>query len=375
MEGKRRRFSRKVEVSIIILSPGDAGVTLECLDAIFRHTSGVSFEVLLVDNGSPPAERTRIRRGLRRSWQPLSLIRFPENLGFARANNLVAAKAQGEILVFLNNDAIVTAGWLLPLITFLESHPEAVACQPKLRSFVAKDYFDYTGGAGGFLDLFGYPFTRGRVFDSIEKDSGQYDLPVEITWASGSCFAILATAFWEMGGFDEYFFAYFEEIDLCVRLREKGYGIFCVPDSLVYHYGAYTSNKNLSRKIYMNHRNNLYFFLKHYSFWPYFPLFVCRVVFDIGSIVYYLFKGRFSFVLSVGVAYLALLWHFPVFVKRRVLSLCGKALLSDPTLYRGSVVLAYFLFRRRNFDAVMGKRVSGSRVYKRYDQVTFFQKR
>ncbi|OGY17657.1 MAG: hypothetical protein A2900_05850 [Candidatus Chisholmbacteria bacterium RIFCSPLOWO2_01_FULL_50_28] len=363
-------------VSIIVLFADGAEVTVECLRALAKCTTALPFEVILVDNGSQEKERALLERGIAKlRFLTLQFIQFPVNVGYARGSNLAAAKARGKILVFLNNDCIVTRGWLTPLVSFLERYPGVVAVQPKLRSNILKAYFDYSGGAGGFLDRFGYPFTRGRIFDSIEKDIGQYDDPCEITWASGSCFAIRTQALWDMGGFDEYFFSYFEEIDLCVRLRERGYRIFSVPESLVYHYGSYTSNRNLGRKIYMNHRNNLYFVLKHNSLWPYFPLFILRCLFDIGSILYYLSERRFSFVLSVLKAYGALVWHLPIFLRTKVFQFSGRSLHSLATVYPGSIVLDYFLFRRRTYDAVMRRNVGGRQNFKHYREVTFFENR
>lgn len=361
-------------VSIIILSADDAGITLQCLKALFDNTKYSSFEVLVVDNGSPKRQRQILKKGINKyKTNQLRLFRNSSNLGFAKANNKVVAKARGEILVFVNNDVIVTQFWLKPLISFVDENPSVVACQPKLHSYVEKNYFDYAGGAGGFLDMFGYPFTRGRVFDYIEKDFGQYDTNREITWASGSCLVIKTKAFREAGGFDEYFFAYMEEIDLCLRLKQKGYKIFCVPESLVFHYGAYTSNISLRRKIFLNHRNNLYLVFKHYSIWPYFPLLLLRLLFDVGSVLHYLLELKFDFILSVVQAYLWFLIFLPLLVKRKVFAWRDRSLMVDKTIYKGSIAFDHFFLRRRNFDQIMGEGSKKPRDYKRYLDVTFFR--
>lgn len=357
-------------VTIIVLTHNGSDMTLDCLTGIKNFTP-LPIEVILVDNGSNLKERKVLKRGLRQfSDFPVKFIQNTQNLGYSVANNHAARIARGEILVFLNNDIVVTADWLKLLVRFLEQHPNAAACQPKLHSFVHKEYFDYAGGAGGFLDVLGYPFTRGRIFDHIEKDYGQYDTIKEISWATGACFAIKKKAFFEIGGFNEYFFAYAEEVDLCIRLREKNYKVYCVPTSLVYHYGGYTSGKNLSHKIYLIHRNHMYLILRHYSLWPYLPLIACRILFDAAAILYYLRELRLNFIVSLIMAYVKLIGDLPYFTKHKIISWSGRNLLGNPTIYKGSIVIDYFLLGRKNFDEIVHKKTK-TRQYKRYNDITF----
>lgn len=381
----RRHLSyskRSSLVTIIVLTYNGSSMTLDCLAAVKSFTR-LPYEVILVDNGSNFKERRLLQRGLRLFTDfPLRLSQNILNIGYAAANNRAARMAHGEILVFLNNDVIVTSGWLAPLIEFLEKHKNVAACQPKLHSFIHKEYFDYAGSAGGFLDLFGYPFTRGRIFDHIEKDYGQYDTVKEISWATGACFAINNKAFFEADGFNEYFFTYSEEIDLCIRLRLRNYKIYCVPQSLVYHYGAYTSNKNLSYKIYLNHRNNMYLILKHYSLWPYLPLIACRIFFDLVAILYYMREFRFNFILALVKAYGKLVWEVPYLVKQNIISWSGRSLLANNTIYKGSIVIDYFLLGRKNFDEIVRnndslklKEKRKIRKYKRYSDIVFLEKK
>src|SRR5207244_441833 len=155
-------------------------------------------------------------------------------------------------------------------IDFLEDNPNVVACQPKIRSYYQKDYFEYAGAAGGFIDIFGYPFCRGRVFNDIEADKGQYDGRREIFWATGACLFIKSSAFWEVAGFDERFFAHMEEVDLCWRLKGKGYQIYSCPESVVYHVGGGSLSKENPHKTFLNFRNNLLTIRKNLSpgrFW------------------------------------------------------------------------------------------------------------
>ncbi len=363
-------------VTIIVLTYNGSSMTLDCLAAVKSFTL-LPYEVILVDNGSNIAEKEILQRGLKLLTEfPFRLIQHTHNIGYTAANNDAARVAHGEILVLLNNDVIVTSGWLEPLVDFLEKHPSAAACQPKLHSFAEKDYFDYAGGAGGFLDAFGYPFTRGRIFNHIEKDYGQYDTIKEISWATGACLAVNKKAFFEIHGFDEYLLRYCEEVDLCIRLREKNYKIYCVPQSLVYHYGAYTNDKNLSNKTYLIHRNHMYLILKYYSLWPYLPLIMCRILFDAAAIYYYARELRFNFIVALIRAYITLIRELPYLIKQKIITWSGRSLLVNNTIYKGSIVIDYFLLNRKNFDEIVNKDSSGRtkskiRQYKRYQDITF----
>lgn len=375
MYRKNLYFSKQPQVSIIVLFHNGADVTLDCLRAIKKFTQKVSYEVILVNNGSDFDQTKLLKAGISKLGKlPLIELHYKINLGYSIANNRAVNKANSDYLVFLNNDVVVTKNWLTPLLGFMGQNTNVAVCQPKVLSYVEKDYFDYTGGAGGYLDVFGYPFTRGRIFDSIEKDFGQYDSVREVAWATGACLVIRKNVFLEVGGFDSYFFAYFEELDLCVNLRELGYKIFCVPESVVYHWGAYTSNANLKRKVFLNHRNHLYFIFKHYSLWPYFPIILIRILMDFGSIIYYIGSLRFSFVLSVVNAYKYFLMDVPSLIKKKTISMHGRSLLFDNTVMKKSIVIAYFLFGVRNFDQLNGTSVKGKRFYKKYKDVTFFNK-
>lgn len=363
--------NRKGLVSIIVLTHNFAKVTLDCLVSVKKYTKYSPVEIIVVDNGSVDWQRRLLKQGLAKFKNfPLKLIELARNNGFSKACNIGAAKASGEFLVFMNNDIVVTDDWLRPLISFLKKNPMVAACQPKLHSYVEKDYFDYAGGAGGFLDIFGYPFTRGRVFTSIEKDVGQYDTVAEIFWASGACLVARRAAFLAVSGFDEYFFAYGEELDLCIRLRKDGYKISCVPTSLVYHWGALTSDKKLTRKIFRIHHNFLYLVLKHYSLWPYMPLILMKIFFDGAAIIYYLWDFKFNLVVAVVAAYLKLIVQLPNFVKSGVITWSGRSLTADERIYKSSVAIDYFLLGRRNFDEVMSGKKTFGREYKRYREIT-----
>ena len=197
--------------------------------------------------------------------------RFPEvrtvvldkNYGFTGGYNRALREIDADYYVLLNSDVEVPAGWLEPLVSFMEERPEVGICQPKILSEAARDTFEYAGAAGGFIDRYGYPFCRGRILSCVERDCGQYDSPVECFWATGACLVTRGSLFHHLGGFDESFFAHMEEIDLCWRAKLIGYQVWCVPQSRVYHVGGGTLPNNSPRKLYFNYRNNLLMLAKN----------------------------------------------------------------------------------------------------------------
>ena len=194
---------------------------------------------------------------MRSEFPEVKLILLEKNWGFAEGYNKALAQVDAEYYLLLNSDVEVTHHWLTPLTEFMDSHQEVAACQPKLLSIYNKDMFEYAGASGGYLDRFGYPFCRGRVFDTVEADDGQYDYAAEILWATGAALMIRARDYWDCGGLDGRFFAHNEEIDLCWRLRIRGRKIYCLPESYVYHVGGGTLPKSNPMKTFLNFRNNL----------------------------------------------------------------------------------------------------------------------
>ena len=199
------------------------------------HTNHDSFEILFVDNASDDGSAAWVKE----QFPFITIVQHPENWAFCKGNNKAVPYAKGEILLFLNNDVEVPTNWLTPIGNRFQDDPTIAAAQPKLHQFVDRDAFEYAGAAGGFLDKNGYPFARGRIFDSLEKDDGQYDnAENDIFWASGTCLAVRKNLFVALGGFEESFFMHMEEIDLCWRIHSAGYRIVLIPKSVVYHMGG-----------------------------------------------------------------------------------------------------------------------------------------
>ena len=219
-----------------------------------RYTYGKDVELIVADNGSSDSSVEWIRA----NCPEVKIIELGENLGFAGGYNKAISMVSSEYVLLLNSDVEVTEGWWQPLLSYMEKHPDVGACQPKIRAYRNKEYFEYAGAAGGLLDRLGYPYCRGRVFDKIEKDEGQYDsAPAEITWASGAALLVRTAVYREVGGLDERFFAHQEEIDLCCRMIGAGYKVMFLPDSVVYHVGGASLNQGNPQKTYLNFRNNL----------------------------------------------------------------------------------------------------------------------
>lgn len=245
-------------VAIVILNWNGAKMLTRFLPNVLDY-SRKDATVYVADNASTDNSVELLKQ----HFPEVRLILLDKNWGFAEGYNKALDLIDAEYYVLLNSDVEVSHHWLSPLVEFMDNHPEAAACQPKLLSEKDRDSFEYAGACGGFLDKYGYPFCRGRIFDTVERDDGQYDYDVEVLWATGACLMIRASDFKLSGGFDARFFAHNEEIDLCWRLRLMGRKIFCIPDSFVFHVGGGTLPKNNPMKTYLNFRNNLLMLYKN----------------------------------------------------------------------------------------------------------------
>jgi len=240
------------KLAIVILNWNGAKMLREYLPSVLRYSREESV-VYVADNASTDDSLELLRQ----QFPEVKLILLEKNWGFAEGYNKALEQIAAEYYLLLNSDIEVTPNWLSPLISFMDSHQEVAACQPKLLSMSDRNQFEYAGACGGFLDRYGYPFCRGRVFETMERDEGQYDTPVEVLWATGAALFVRARIYKEVGGLDARFFAHNEEIDLCWRMRLLGYKIVCLPESKVYHVGGGTLPKSNPMKTYLNFRNNL----------------------------------------------------------------------------------------------------------------------
>lgn len=238
-------------IAIVILNWNGQKYLEQFLPAVLSSVDS-SVNIVVADNGSVDNSITFLET----KYPEIRIIRFKENYGFAKGYNEALKQIDTEYYVLLNSDVEVTSGWLQPMIQLLKSDKTIAACQPKILSYNNKKLFEYAGAAGGWLDKYGYPFAKGRIFDICEEDNGQYDQSEPIFWASGAALFIRSSVFQEMKGFDEYFFAHQEEIDLCWRIQLAGHKIYSCPSSVVYHVGGGTLPRGNSLKTYLNFRNN-----------------------------------------------------------------------------------------------------------------------
>lgn len=246
------------DFSIIIVTWNALHHLKTYLPSVWQH-SHAEAEILIADNASDDgtAEWVTAR------YPDVRIVSLDRNYGYCGGNNRVAREARTDTLIFLNNDVEVTENWLAPMKAMLDAEPDVAALQPKLRSWTDRSYFEYAGAAGGLLDRYAYPFCRGRIFDTLERDTGQYDHACDIAWASGAALVIRRRLFLESGGFDESFEFHMEEIDLCWRLWNRGYRVRFCPDSVVYHLGGGSLPTESPRKAYYNFRNNLKMIFKN----------------------------------------------------------------------------------------------------------------
>ena len=277
-------------IAIVILNWNGRQMLERYLPSVMKHSTD-EVEVIVADNASTDDSLDFLKA----NYPSVGIIRFEENYGFAEGYNKALAQVKAKYYVLLNSDVEVTQQWLSPLFDFMENHPDAAACQPKLLSDKDHSKFEYAGAAGGYIDRFGYPFCRGRVFDTVEKDNGQYDTVAEIHWATGACLMVRAEDYWRVGGLDGRFFAHCEEIDFCWRLRLIGRKIYCVPASHVFHFGGGTLPKGNPRKTFLNFRNSLTMLYKNLPESDLKPVMRMRWWLDyVAAFQTLLFKGNFA---------------------------------------------------------------------------------
>lgn len=276
------------QTAVVILNYNGAGMLRRFLPSVIEYSPEAS--IYVADNGSSDESCDVVRN----EFPAVKLMVLDHNYGFAEGYNRALAQVDEEYAVLLNSDVEVTRGWLSPMTQFLDSNPEVAACQPKLLSFKQKDFFEYAGAAGGFIDKWGYTFCRGRVFNTVERDSGQYDDTTDVFWATGAALMIRNEVYKNNGGLDGRFFAHMEEIDLCWRLRSRGYRIACVPQSHVYHVGGATLKKENPQKTYLNFRNNLLMIYKNAPDCQLKKIMLFRKVFDNVAALKFLASGDYA---------------------------------------------------------------------------------
>jgi len=247
-----------MRVAIVILNWNGAKMLRQYLPSVIARSYDDA-TIIVADNASTDESVAFLQT----SYPAIRVIQLEQNYGFAGGYNRALQQIDAEYYLLLNSDVEPLEHWLSPLVVFMDANRDYAACQPKILSVADKSKFEYAGAAGGFIDKYGYPFCRGRLFDTVEQDAGQYDDARDVMWATGACLLIRSEDYWRCGGFDETFFAHNEEIDLCWRLRLLGRKICCIPQSKVYHVGGGTLPKSNPMKTFLNFRNNLLMLYKN----------------------------------------------------------------------------------------------------------------
>lgn len=323
-----------MDTAVVILNWNGKKFLEKFLPVLIANTPKEQAFIVVADNGSTDDSVAWMK-----SEHPeIKIIEFDHNYGFTGGYNKAFQIIDADYYVLLNSDVEVTEGWLTNLISFMEENPDAGICQPKLLSWENRDYFEYAGAAGGFIDHYGYPFCRGRILSNVEKDNGQYDEPEELFWASGACMVIRASLYHHLGGLDEAFFAHMEEIDMCWRAKLLGFQVWAVPSSVVYHVGGGTLPNNSPKKLYFNYRNNLLMLYKNLPTNVRWRIISTRKILDGASGAVYLLTGKFQYFRAVIRAHRDY---------RRMKKSAETSVFSeernDIGLYKGSIILKFFL--------------------------------
>jgi GT2 family glycosyltransferase len=332
------------KTAVVILNWNGKGFLERFLPLVLIHSP--SSEVIVADNHSSDGSVDFLRN----NFPGVRLIENPLNGGFAKGYNDALMKVEAEFYILLNSDVEVTAGWIEPVVELMESDKRIAACQPKLLAYNNKRQFEYAGAAGGFIDKYGYPFCRGRIFDLYEDDIGQYNDTCEIHWATGACLFVRSVAYHQAGGLDEDFFAHMEEIDLCWRLKNTGHKIMYCAESMVYHVGAGTLAKSSPRKTYLNFRNNLILLCKNHAHRFFWMKLLLRMTMDGLAGIKFLLSGDFAHFFAVLRAHKSFYDTFPVTLEKRRKLKMEVTHYSTSAIYGRSIVVDYFLRGKRRFS-------------------------
>jgi GT2 family glycosyltransferase len=298
-------------VAVVILNWNGRSFLEKFLPMVVNYSSNA--QIIVADNQSTDDSMVLLKE----KFPQVRIIANAENGGFAMGYNIALKQVTAEYYVLLNSDVEVTEYWIDPIIKLLDENQHIAACQPKILDYKQKNRFEYAGAAGGFIDKYGYPFCRGRIFNVLEEDKGQYDVAKEVFWATGACMFVRANAFWKAGGFDNDYFAHMEEIDVCWRMKNLGYQIYVEPKSFVYHVGGGTLNKLSPRKTFLNFRNNLITLTKNAAQPFLIVKIIYRMILDGVAAFKFLIEGSGTHFMAVLKAHLSFYAHLPSTLKKR----------------------------------------------------------
>jgi len=334
-------------IAIVILNWNGAGMLRKFLPSVLKYSQEA--DVIVADNDSKDDSLKIVES----EFPEVRTIALDKNYGFAEGYNQALSQVEAEYYLLLNSDVEVTEGWLHPMLSYMQAHEDVVACQPKLRCEWNRSMLEYAGACGGFIDHLGYPFCRGRVFNSVEKDLAQYDTVVPVVWATGAALMIRSKQYWEAGGLDARFFAHQEEIDLCWRLRTRGYKIVCVPQSVVFHVGGASLPKQNSRKTFLNFRNNLILLYKNLPDDQLADVMHRRFWLDALASVYFFLTLQFGSCLAVWMGRRAFAKMKADFYEDRKRNMQAAVVSSSDFLFPKSILWQYHVKGKKTYNALM----------------------
>ncbi|WP_446050337.1 glycosyltransferase family 2 protein [Zobellia laminariae] len=328
-----------MRIAVVILNWNGEVLLERYLPSVVQHSGDA--EIYVVDNASTDNSVAFIKT----NYPSVKIVQNSENGGFTKGYNDGLKSIDADIYCLLNSDIEVTEGWLPPILKVFSENKEVAIVQPKIMDLMRPDYFEYAGAGGGFIDQLGYPFCRGRIFQDLEKDNGQYDDVTEIFWATGACMFIKKEVYWELNGFDEHYFAHQEEVDLCWRAKNNGHKVFYVGTSKVYHLGGSTLSNMNPKKTYLNFRNSLFSITKNLPRRKALTIIMLRLLLDGIAAIRFIFQFRFRHCLAILRAHLSFYRHFRKMYKRR-----EKANFIQKYYYTKSIVWQHFVHHVKNFN-------------------------
>lgn len=329
------------QLAIVILNYNGAGFLQQFLPSVLQYSQ--PHRVIVADNASTDHSVALLRK----NFPEVEVLLLDQNWGFAGGYNKALEKINTKYYLLLNSDVAVTEGWLQPLLELVEKDSNIAACQPKIKAYDQPLFFEYAGAAGGFLDWLAYPYCRGRIFDRLEQDFGQYDNARPVFWATGACMLIRADVFWGLGGFDADFFAHMEEIDLCWRINAAGWQVWACPGSTVYHVGGGTLPKSNPKKTYLNFRNGLWMLIKNSRSELIIKL-PLRLLLDWVAALFFLLKGRSAEAKAVIMSHYDTLKSVEKLYKKRKVTTYQQK--QRAGLSRNLLIIDYYIKKRKNFS-------------------------
>jgi len=330
-------------VSIIIPHLKNKEIIYECIGSIEKKIGNINYEIIIVNNNSIDHSLDTIEK----EFVNISIIHSKINKGYAGGCNLGAKHAKEEYLLFLNNDTIIDSNSILELINTIKDDNLISSVQPKIKNYYNKEFFDYAGGAGGYMDYLVYPYARGRILNTLEEDIGQYDTKKKIFWASGTAFLTKASIFKEIGGFDETLFAHMEEIDYHWKCQLNGYKIYINPKSVIYHKGGQTLKYGSYKKIFLNHRNSLILLLTNYKKFSLIR-YTKRLSLEIIAFIYYLLFLKFSAACAVLMANIWVFINIAYLIKRKKDN--DRYNNNQPLISNYSIIKKYYLNNKKKYS-------------------------